>query len=469
MLSEEALIFLGGLAALGLVALGVLELLWPTRSPHPARLPAKSEAGLPPATAASPSRLRRWRSRRPRHALNGAGSPYRRRESKETGAVDLGTAFEEEPVTPAPVLEPAIDVAGAADRCFALYEAGEYAAVVGAATGAIAASTAFRRGDVARLWSILALAHEAMDDRTSARAALESAIAAAPLGERAAYEQQLAALALRVAETLLARGDGVRGPESEEDLGLLRETLDWLARGGTLAPGDAKFRELLDDVERRLWPGYERVVMTLIQRQQYPAARRLLGEALDDPRCPDARVETFRELFSGTFGGEIGQLTAQAIRSMQDARETEALGALERAEELLETVHDEALPPKRREEVDRRLWWGYKKLGRRRAQAGEYEAAADALSHALRFAGVGTDRQAETRGALVRALEGLVEQRVLVVRELAEAGDREAALVEIDALWTRLRRAVGDGLAEGDLAVAFAAAQRAFDEVDARP
>jgi len=46
-------------------------------------------------------------------------------------------------------------------------------------------------------------------------------------------------------------------------------------------------------------------------------------------------------------------------------------------EELLDHVHDEALPPKRREEVDRRLWWGYKKLGRRRAQAGEYEGAVD--------------------------------------------------------------------------------------------
>jgi hypothetical protein len=154
---------------------------------------------------------------------------------------------------------------------------------------------------------------------------------------------------------------------------------------------------------------------------------------------------------------------------MQDARETEALGALERAEELLDTIHDEALPPKRREEVDRRLWWGYKKLGRRRAQAGEYEAAAEALFHALRFAGVGTDRQADTRAALVRALEGLVEKRALVIRELAESGDREAAVVQSDRLWTRLRGALAEGLTEEDLAVAFAKAQRVFAEVGARP
>src|SRR5206468_10201241 len=93
---------------------------------------------------------------------------------------------------------------------------------------------------------------------------------------------------------------------------------------------------------------------------------------LEHPRVPTARAETFRELFSGTFSGEIGQLTAQAIRSMQEARETEALGALERAERLLESVHDEALPPKRREEVDRRLWWSYNKLGLRRVEAGAF-------------------------------------------------------------------------------------------------
>jgi len=173
-------------------------------------------------------------------------------------------------------------------------------------------------------------------------------------------------------------------------------------------------------------------------------------------------------LFSGTYGGEIGQLTAQAIRSMQAARETEALAALERAEELLDHVHDAALPPKRREEVDRRLWWGYKKLGRRRAQAGEYEGAVEALAHALRFAGVGTDRQADTRAALVRALEGVAEQRVLVIRELAEAGDREAALVQTDKLWSRLRGVLAAGLTEADLALAFAKAQRVFDEVNAR-
>jgi hypothetical protein len=469
-LSEEALIFLGGLAALGAVALGVLELLWPARPKHPARPASVTSAPPPPPppVAAALAPPRRWRSNRRRHALNGARTPYRRREPGESASVALRAAFEEEPLlaeSNARVSETEVD---AVEECLALYQAGEYAAAVAAATAAMAVKAASgEAARVARLWSIVASARQAMDDAPGARTALEAAFTTAPEAERPAYARQLASLGTEEAQRLVASVAGGRGPGSEEDVYRLRQALDWAERGAAAVPSDAGLRALAADVERRLWPAYERVVMALAQRQQFAAARQLLSEALDDRRFPSARAATFRELFSGTYGGEIGQLTAQAIRSMQAARESEALAALERAEELLESVHDEALPPKRREEVDRRLWWGYKKLGRRRAQAGDYEGAVDALAHALRFAGVGSDRHADTRAALVRAAEGLAERRVLLVRELAEAGDREAALVQTDKLWSRLRGVLAAGLAETDLAVAFAKAQRVFDEVNA--
>ncbi len=470
MLSEEALIFLGGLAALGALALGVLELLWPTRPKHPVRRTIVTPPAVPPPLVTSVPSPRRWRSSRRRHAMNGARETSRRRHPSEPVTVALRAAFEEEPPpTPRRVALADADV-DAVEHCFALYQAHEYPEAVAAATEAMAAQSAIgAAAQVARLWSIVALARQAMEDSAGARTALEAALTTAPDGERPAYARQLASLATQVAQTLIGGAAGGRGPGSEHDLDRLRQALDWAERGTAIVPGDAGLRELGADLERRLWPTYERVVMGLVQRQQYGAARRLLSEALEDRRFPTARAATFRELFSGTYGGEIGQLTAQAIRSMQAARETEALAALERAEELLESVHDEVLPPKRREEVDRRLWWGYKKLGRRRAQAGEYEGAVDALGHALRFAGVGTDRQADTRAALVRALEGLAEQRVLLIRELAETGDREAALVQTDKLWSRLRGALATGLGEADLATAFAKAQRVFDEVNARP
>ncbi len=469
MLTEEALIFLGGLAALGAVAIGVLELLWPTRPKHPTR-PASVPSTPPPApVSTSLASPRRWRSSRRRHASNGARAPYRRREAGEPASVSLRAAFEEEPLPLAePDAAPSEVEVDAVERCFALHQTGEYAAAIAAATAAMAVSAATgEAARVARLWSIVALARQAMDDAAGARTALEAAFTTAPEAERAAYARQLASLGSEVAQRLVASVAGGRGPSSEADVSRLREALDWAERGATAVPSDAGLRALAADVERRLWPAYERVVMALAQRQQFAAARQLLSEALDDRRFPSARAATFRELFSGTYGGEIGQLTAQAIRSMQAARESEALAALERAEELLDSVHDEALPPKRREEVDRRLWWGYKKLGRRRAQAGDYEGAVDALAHALRFAGEGTDRYADTRAALVRAAEGLAERRVLLVRELAEAGDCEAALVQTDKLWSRLRGVLAAGLTETDLAVAFAKAQRVFDEVNA--
>jgi tetratricopeptide (TPR) repeat protein len=490
-LSEEALIFLGGLAALGAVALGVLELLWPTRPKHPVRpvvVPPAPPPPPPPPIVTSVTPPRRWRSTRRRHARNGARMPYRRRQPSEPVTVALRAAFEEEPlpappplvtVTPrrvslgpvgAAVVEDHGDAADAVERCFALYQDGAHPETVAAATAAMAGKAASgQAAEVARLWSIVALARQAMDDPAGARTALEAALTTAPETERPAYARQLASLATKVAQALMDGVGGGRGPSSEHDLDRLRQALDWAERGTAAVPGDEALRALAADLQRRLWPACEHVILALVQRQQFRSARALLREALDDPRLPSARAATFRELFSGTYGGEIGQLTAQAIRAMQAARETEALAALERAEDLLESIHDEALPPERREEVDRRLWWGYKKLGRRRAQAGEYEGAVDALAHALRFAGMGTDRQADTRAALVRALEGVAERRVLHIRELAETGDREAALVQTDKLWSRLRGGLAAGLAEADLAVAFAKAQRVVDEVNARP
>jgi hypothetical protein len=59
-------------------------------------------------------------------------------------------------------------------------------------------------------------------------------------------------------------------------------------------------------------------------------------------------------------------------------------------------------------------------------------------------------------------------KRALLIRELADSGDREAALVECDKLWSRLRGALDEGLGEADLAVAFAKAQRVLEEVGAR-
>src|SRR3989449_2769322 len=194
---------------------------------------------------------------------------------------------------------------------------------------------------------------------------------------------------------------------------------------------------------------------TTLFRSEFREARRLLREALDDPEIPAARVAPFEGLLSGTFGGEIGQLTAQAIRSMQEARESEALASLRRAEELLETIPDEALPPKRREEVDQRLWWGYTRLGVRRLEAGDYEDAVDPLVPALKLPHVRPDRQSETRAALVRALEGVADLRALSIRQLNDAGDRDGAVLRTETLPELLQSCTEPGISTEELSDVF--------------
>jgi tetratricopeptide (TPR) repeat protein len=449
-LTEEALIFLGALGALGLLVLGTLELLWPSRK--------RSAPQAPPAP--TPPAVRRWRSNHARHAAGARARYLKRPQAVEPIAIPVAAA------QPADAVEAPGAIAGV-DRCSELYEARRYADAVTLARVALAARPADDR-EAAALWSLLGRSQRALGDYAAAREALEAAIEAAPADAQPSHEAELARVALAVAQELVVAAGTYVAPDDERRVTDLRDALAWAERGQALAPDDAELRDLATTAELRLWPAYEQVVMALVQRQQFGAARRLLHGALDDPRVPSTRAATFRELFSGTFGGEIGQLTAQAIRSMQEARETEALTALERAERLLESVHDEALPPKRREEVDRRLWWGYNRLGVRRVEAGAFEEAIEPLVRALRLAGGAPDRESDTRAALVHAFEGWTEMRALAIREVADAGDREAAIVGSDKLWTRLRAALQEGLSDRDLAGAFARARRLFEEIGGR-
>lgn len=503
MLSEEALILVGAFGACGLVVLGVLELLWPTQPRRRARRriavavpavvarpasvfehpsgfersveivqPAEVEYPAEPApvvavlsleapvpTLARAPRVHRT-SALARHTRASGRSAYVRRAAEPSAPLVFPPA--ETTPEPSEVLTP-VHAESVVERCFALHEARRHAEVVvlgmAALQGEDGAEPLADAHATAALWSVIALARQALGEDDQARAALEAAIAIAPTADRPAYQRQLAALADGVAAGLLAEADTHLRPESEDRLTAIRGAAEWLQRGTAAMPDDTRLADLAADTEALLWSTYERTVMALAQRQDFRAARRLLREALDDPRFPAGRTEGFQELFTGTFSGEIGQLTAQAIRSVQDAREADALGALQRAETLLGTLSDEALPPKRREEVDRRLWWGYSKLGERRVAAGEYEAALEPLFNALGYS-VGPELRQETRALLARALDGVAGTRVLDIQELADAGDREAAIVRCDRLGALLRGATDKGLTPDDLDDAFVKVQR---------
>jgi tetratricopeptide (TPR) repeat protein len=456
MLSEEALIVLFGLVACGALILGAIELKWPSRPKRPSVRP-------------------RVRSRRPRHAHRAPSVPYVRRSPLPAPAPVMADDHQSvaavASVTPPPsapaIAESTTTAPGfsAVDTCFELYQERRFADVIALGTHTLETDPPATAHDTAALWSVVALARQASGDDPGARAALESALSAAPASDRASYQRQLVSLALDVAQGALAAAADHVDFGSEERVAAIRDAVAWLERGQAMTGGEQALDDLRVSAHAQLWPAYEHVVMALVQRQDFRAARRHLRDALDDPAFPAERAERFRELLSGTFSGEIGQLTAQAIRSMQDARESEALGALNRAETLLDAIADEALPPTRREEVDRRLWWGYNKLGMRRLDAGEFGDALEALLHATRFHGVGPERQAPTRAALARAVAGVTDVRALAIRQLANEGDREAAVVECDKLWTVLRSATEAGVTEDQLSTVIAKVRRLVDTV----
>lgn len=427
-------------------------------TPPPRSAPRANVAPAPPAPPRPP--LTPPVVREPVGA--GSATPDR----VETGASEVrdGSGTPVPPAGSVPVerqLDPAL-----VETCFALYQNRRHDEVVAIgedALGRVRVESLVEDDarEVAALWAVVALAKQARGDDEGARAALESALAIAPEPERPTYRQHLAGLSFHAAQSLLARAGG---QESETRVAELRAALVWVARGLAMAP-DTRLAELGTQARAALWPACEQAVNRLLQRQDFETARRLVREALDDPHLPAELVDDFEHLLSGTFGGEIGQLTAQAIRSMQEERESEALASLRRAEELLTTIAHEALPPKRREEVDQRLWWGYTRLGVRRVEAGQYEEAVDPLVHALRFADIGPDRQAETRATLARALEGVADLRALRIRQLNDDGNRDEAVLRTEMLRELLRRCMEVGLSEDELSAAFAKTRRLVAEL----
>jgi len=352
------------------------------------------------------------------------------------------------------------------ERCFTLYQGKRFDEVLSVAEPALAG---FRREapagpsrETAALWSVVGLAKQALGDDDGAHAALASSIDAALDPERSTYRRHLATHALEAAQARLARA-GSQDPV--ERMAVIRTAIAWAERGLAVVPADQALGDAREASHEALWEAYEHAATTLLQRQEFTGAREILHEGLDDPKLPPVRAAGFRGLLAGTFGGEIGQLTASAIVSMQEGREAEALDVLRRAEDLLAAIAADTIPPTRRDEIDQRLWWGYAELGSRRLDAGDYEEALASLVHALRFTSIGAERQAETRAAVVRALEGIGAVRALSIRRLAEAGSRDEAIVAAGELNELVKRGLELGITEDELTAAFARVRRLCEEL----
>jgi tetratricopeptide (TPR) repeat protein len=359
-----------------------------------------------------------------------------------------------EPVMP-PTAQPPPETDSPVERCYELYEARRFHEVVREGMAALESSedgpVAREPDRVARLWGVVGLARQALGEPDAAHLAFGEAIAAAAPPERGTWERHLAGLALEVGRYFLARGENAGLSDAEERVAAYRTAAIWLERGLVVAPDDRALGESAQVARVALWPTYEHVAMELMQRQDYDGARRLLQGAVVDPDCPADFQPTFRELLASTYSGEVGQLTAEALRRMREGREAEALTTLERAEAMLSAVPDEGLAERRRQELEQRLWWSFTKVGIRWLEAGLYEEALPPLIHALRFTSVGAQRLEETRGPLARALGGLVEARTLLVEQLLGAKERKEARELVEKLWALIDEARAQGMTDAEL------------------
>ena len=548
MLNEEGLILVAILAACTLVALGALELVWPTRPRHPARRPAAipdplrrptsrtvappratvagprpaattevaasieplappvpldvpsfldvgpRESALTPAVAAAaeppiieapttapalrivasgtvpaetvwPDRPRPARARpilRPVRPLVAAAEP----SPSQTPPVEPSPA--QPPASAEPELEESLVARG-----FVLVKAGQFSEAVLLAQEALEASksaetlvpTTRAAQERARLWGVVGLGRAGLDDVEGARFAFEEAIALAPGTERLIWERHLVELALAIGRRSLA---GVDAESHPEHLATLRSAMEWLERGLDVAPDDPDLRATLTAARDALWPAHETIVKALVQRQEFGEARRVLADAMADPECPPERQGAFRRLLGRTMGGEVAQAAVEAGTHLQSGRADDAMAALVRAQGLLEAVPADALSPRRRQELERRLWEGYVALGIHQVDAGTPDAALDPLFRAVAFTEVASERREEARGLLVRALGEIVEARSTEIVRLVAAGDTTVAAIQGEKLWSLLRSTVDQGLPEDLLEEAFAKVRTLLERIGAK-
>jgi hypothetical protein len=438
MLTEEALILLATLVAAGVLVLGVAELMWPAAPRRRLRRERPTDRlALPllPSVAADdvgvvgdvrgPAVVKPAQPDADEQPLASAPTS----DPPVLDTPDAGVA-EEPPraVEPAeterkPKRRASMPVRAQRvlpiETCLGMYHDRRFKEVVSLGSAALQvrarmAPVSDRPHEAAALYDLVGLSKQELGDREGARDAFVAAIHDADSSRLPTYVAHLVALAGNPADEM---------PDStapDAHVARVRALNGWVVA--------------LEEALRAV-PGDETLIATL-------AAVR---EALS-PAC---------EQIVAASSAEIGQLTAQAIRSVQDGKDGEALETLERAERLAAALPAEAVAEERREELQRRLWWGYTKVGLRRCEVRNFDGAVEPLFHALQLGGIDEERAGETRAALVRALEGAVDTRWTAIEQFGVA-DGAALRSELEKLTAVLHSATERGLTQGDLAGAFA-------------
>ena len=499
MLTEEALILLATLGASGLLVLGVAELAWPAKPRTHARRPRPTPGWTPrqdpPAVEESPAPASTERASAPAMTASAAATLP---EVAEPEVAEPSEPIQREPVPREPVLRelahevvpdepPAIEPLPPApeielppssrallaepeaprpqllpiDTCLEMYNEGRYAEVVSLGSAALQvharlASVSGRSHEAAPLLDLVGLSKRELGDRDGAREMLRDAVLDADASTRPSCIEHLVALV----EDAIASGGAPDAPGAETARAReLRACLAALDQALGVASADEALACAQVAVRDALATAAERLVARVVSGDADDTARALVVEVLADETMPAPWRERLREQLAAASSAEIGQLTAQAIRSVQDGKDGEALEALERAERLAAALPIGAVADERREEFERRLWWGYTKVGLRRVEVKNCEGALEPLFRAIRLGGIDEERLTETRTALIRAVEGVVETRWPAIQQLV-VEDATAAHAELEKLSAILRSATQRGLSPDDLGDAFARVTR---------
>ncbi|OGK78634.1 MAG: hypothetical protein A2X52_09890 [Candidatus Rokubacteria bacterium GWC2_70_16] len=378
-------------------------------------------------------------------------------------------AAEQVPAPEVPAAEAAApEVAAAAPRetelaeaCMRLYQEGEYAQVLEAAGPALRSeseesSPPATPCERAALWGLVGLAGQAVGDRDGARQAFEAGLACAPGPEGPAPSPRGMLLAVPIARHIVMGAETATGPSPDMTAGLSLACA-LVAAAAVAEPGDEGLRELGTRARNAAGALVERRAAALLDRRELAEASCVIQEALQSPDLPPGRRQALCDLLWTAVTGEVGRLTGQALEATGEVGE--ALLLLDRAEEAVRRVPQDALTPEQAEDLRRRLWWGHTKLGIERIEAGDPAGALPPLYRALGLREMDAERQTQARRALARALEAVAQRAQEDVEGLLAGGDRSGAETRGQALCRAIDEAFEQGLSQEELMTAIAKRQ----------
>jgi tetratricopeptide (TPR) repeat protein len=319
---------------------------------------------------------------------------------------------------------------------------------------------------MAALWTLVGLSHYALAEHGDARYAFEAALGSAldnPGGAGwAACPPRLTALSIRVGRRLLELAE--RAPEGgQERITSPRLAQVWLRWRLTAVPGDGIPTALLEHASEALANGYWEVARMLIRRRDFGEASALVQDGIERGELPADRGQTLLETLSAALFEEIERLTRPAIRGSAD--ETQAVVALETAQAMLAGLGDGTLPAQRTA-ILRRLWRGYAKLGLRRLKSRNFDAAVEALFHALAMREIDARRQRQVRDAVVRTIEGIAEIDAKAIPRLLADGERAPAVERVQQLILHIQRAREEGIPREELNAVSEKARQLVEQID---